>query len=362
MREFQRSNNGRGIVRVLPRRDANLPDEGEKMPRIPDGFLDCVVYLYLSEDEANDGSGIGGSGFLAGVISSDVPTPFWFLYVVTAKHVVMEGSLFVRMTTQEGEKHIYETADNDWICHPDGDDVAVCLVSLDPKKFRFSFIPINDFLRPEQIPISDIGIGDEAFIVGRFINHEGKQRNTPTARTGIISQMPIEPIHIRGIDQECFLVEARSFGGFSGSPVFWRVLPFSGTRKIPNWKHGQIGPPLLGIEVGYVLDWAEVCDSAGRPIMYRGAPAQQVQINTGMMIVVPAWRLVKFLAEGVPMTNRREIERQIREQEKKSPREIVGLTSSKPRNASVSDDDANPNHRSDFTRLVDVAARKKKKD
>jgi hypothetical protein len=276
---------------------------------------------------------------------------------VTAKHVVLEGSLFVRMTTQEGEKYVYETADKDWICHPDGDDVAVCLVSFDPKKFRFSYIPINDFLRLEQIPPLDIGIGDEAFIVGRFINHEGKQRNTPTARTGIISQMPIEPIYIRGIDQECFLVEARSFGGFSGSPVFWRVLPFSGTRKIPNWKHGQIGPLLLGIEVGYILDWAEVCDPAGRPIMHGGVPAQQVQINTGMMVVVPAWRLVKLLLEGEPMAHRREIERQIREQEKKTPRESVALTSAP---GSASANDANPDHLADFTRLVDVAARKKK--
>jgi hypothetical protein len=127
--EFQRSYNGRGIVRVLPAQNPEPSDEGEKMPRIPDGFLDAVVYLYSSEEDAKEGAGIGGSGF-------------------------------------------------------------------------------------KQIPPLDIGIGDEAFVVGRFINHEGKQRNTPTARTGIISQMPIEPIHIRGIDQECFLIEARSFGGF----------------------------------------------------------------------------------------------------------------------------------------------------
>jgi hypothetical protein len=331
------------------------------MPRIPDPFLDCVVYLYLSEEEAKEGSGIGGSGFLAGIISEDVPKPFWYLYVVTAKHVVLEGSLFVRMTTQAGEKYIYETKDEDWVCHPDGADVAVCLVGVNPREVHFSHIPINDFLRLEQIKPLDIGIGDEAFVVGRFINHEGKQRNTPTASSGIISQMPIEPIHIRGVDQECFLVEARSFGGFSGSPVFWRVLPFSGTRKIPNWKHGQIGPLLLGIEIAYILDWEPVCDSAGRPIMHGGVPAQKVQINTGMMVVVPAWRLVKLLLEGDPMTRRREIEKQIREQEKKTPPEVVALTSSRPRGA-ASDDDANPNHLEDFTRLVDVAARKKPKN
>jgi hypothetical protein len=357
MREFQRSHNGRGIIRVLPPQAPQPSDEGEKMPRIPDGFLDCVVYLYPSEDDANEGSGIGGSGFLAGVISDDVPQPFWFLYVVTAKHVVSHGSLFVRMTTTDGKKHVHETKDGDWVCHPDGDDVAVSVISFDPKKFRFSFIPVNDFLREEQIAKSDIGIGDEAFVLGRFINHEGKQRNSPTARTGIISQMPIEPIHMREIDQECFLVEARSFGGYSGSPVFWRVLPFSGMRKIPNWRHGQIGPLLLGIEVGYIYDWSEVCDSAGRPIMHGGSVAQKVQINTGMMIVIPAWRLVKLLLEGAPMAHRQSVEKQIREHTKKT-RGGVAL-SSKTDETSVSADDANPNHLADFTRLVDVAARKR---
>jgi hypothetical protein len=78
VREFQRSHDGRGIIRVLPA--APQPFDGsEIMPRIPDGFLDCVVYLYRSEDEAKEGSGIGGSGFLAGIISDDVPKPFWYL-------------------------------------------------------------------------------------------------------------------------------------------------------------------------------------------------------------------------------------------------------------------------------------------
>jgi hypothetical protein len=308
------------------------------MPRIPDGFLHCVVYLYPSEEDAKEGSGIGGSGFLAGIISEDVSQPFWFLYVVTAKHNISEGSLFIRMTTKQGEKYIHETKEEDWICHPDGDDVAACVVSIDPKNVSFSFIPINDFLRQEQVYPLDIGIGDEAFVVGRFINHEGKQRNSPTARTGIISQMPIEPINIRGIDQECFLVEARSIGGYSGSPVLWRVLPFSGTRKIPNWKHGQIGPLLLGIEAGYIYDWSPVCDSAGR--VRGGSVAQQVQINTGMMVVIPAWRIVNFLLGGSPMTHRRSIEKQIQDEERPSRGDVV--LSSRVGDIPVLDNDTNP--------------------
>jgi hypothetical protein len=50
--------------------------------------------------------------------------------------------------------------------------------------------------------------------------HEGRQKNSPTARFGNIAQMPNEPVIIKRFEQECFLVEARSIGGYSGSPVF----------------------------------------------------------------------------------------------------------------------------------------------
>lgn len=360
MPEFQRSYRGRGIVRMPPQRRPLAADDDLAMGRIPDPFLDCVVHLYPSKEDAEDGSGIGGSGFIAGVISEPLPQPFWFLYVVTAKHVVQEGSVFVRMTTTTGEKFVYETNETNWAYHQAGDDLAVCVISFDPNRFRFNFVPINDFMRKEQCEPLDIGIGDETFIVGRFINHEGKQRNSPTARTGIISQMPLEPINIRGRDQECFLVEARSFGGFSGSPVFWRVLPFSGMRKIKNYQQGQIGPLLLGVEVGYVYDWSPVCDSAGRPIMHGSDPAQQVQINTGMMVVVPAWRLVELLTEGKPLARRRSVEKEVRETLARQAKTRGGVAlSSVPDVSEASADDANPNHLEDFRRLVDVAARKR---
>jgi hypothetical protein len=52
------------------------------------------------------------------------------------------------------------------------------------------------------------------FMVGRVITHEGKQKNLPSARFGNITMMPVEPLrHMRGINQESFVVEMRSIGG-----------------------------------------------------------------------------------------------------------------------------------------------------
>lgn len=76
------------------------------------------------------------------------------------------------------------------------------------------------FLTPQQIIDEDVGIGDDTIMVGRFINHEGKQKNMPTVRFGSIAMMPSEKvISPAGIAQETFLVEIRSLPGYTGSAV-----------------------------------------------------------------------------------------------------------------------------------------------
>ncbi len=281
------------------------------MPRIRDDFLECVIYLYPSWKDAEEGSAIGGSGFLIGVPTENLAQNFWCLYAVTNKHVINDGSRVIRLTTREGDKCIHETEERDWIFHSDGDDLAICLISIDPNKVQFRHISHKELLTKEECERLRVGIGDDVFIVGRFINHEGRQRNSPTARFGSIAQMPLEPIKMGGFDQECFLVEARSIGGFSGSPAFWHVLPFGGgqVRLVTNW---SLGPLLLGVEAGYMYDWLPVCDSAGRPITFQGVISQQVRNNSGMMIVIPAWKLASLLVGDKALAQRHGIEEQVR--------------------------------------------------
>ena len=65
-----------------------------------------------------------------------------------------------------------------------------------------------------------------------------------------------------GFDQESFLVEARSIGGYSGSPVFLFIPAMSSRENVENWyppslvewksgvKYGSLmshGPWLLGV-------------------------------------------------------------------------------------------------------------------
>jgi hypothetical protein len=133
----------------------------------------------------------------------------------------------------------------------------------------------------------DIGLGDETFMVGRFVNHEGIQRNSPSLRWGHISMLPSEPVYHPSNprnEQESFLVEVYSLPGYSGSPVF--VRPFSSPKlklgysieelSAQDCAHAQSGPWLLGVDWGYI-----------------GSHLQA--LHTGMAGVVPAWRLLDLL-------------------------------------------------------------------
>jgi hypothetical protein len=198
------------------------------------------------------------------------------------------------------------TDERAWVRHPAGDDLAVCQILFDPKIYKFHYVNRGSFLDKETISQFNIGPGDDAFVVGRFINHEGKQRNNPTVRFGCVAQMPLEPIRQdTGFDQESFLVEIRSIGGYSGSPVFTHIPRYnSGAYRInTNWEYG---PWLLGVDWGHIHNWEPVRDAAGRPVDPSGPPWRtQVRMNTGMMAVVPAWKLAELLDDGPVAENRR---------------------------------------------------------
>jgi hypothetical protein len=181
------------------------------------------------------------------------------------------------------------------VLHHQGDDLAVYgLPALDKSLHRYKLLsPPDHFITPEIIQELNVGPGDDIFVVGRFINQEGRQRNLPSARFGHLAQMPPEPIRQRRgltfFDQESFVVEARSIGGYSGSPV---MIGFNPTLLRPD--RGDLSTNrvyLLGVGWGYIMDWMPICDQNGSPI----SNGYQVQSNTGMMGVVPAWKLSDLL-------------------------------------------------------------------
>jgi hypothetical protein len=282
---------------------------GERLlPRIPDYALDSVVYLYPSEAAAEDGDQIGGSGFLIVIpIPYTQPALAHVHCVVTNAHVIDAGSMVVRLNTTDGAMTTIALDGAEWFRHPEGDDIAICPIGMDAKFHKFKSMHPNMFLTKEIMEIFDIGPGDDVFVVGRFINREGKQKNIPSVRFGNIAQMPDEPLLLNGgKEQECFLVEGRSIPGFSGAPVFIQIVPEA--PEFPEFPQSlkQYEPkpstnrPKMGFKAGPFLMGIDFCHLFNKDPVVSDASGKQandwhVRSNTGMMGVIPMWRIMDVI-------------------------------------------------------------------
>ncbi len=126
--------------------------------------------------------------------------------------------------------------------------------------------------------------------------------------------MPWEPIVIEGHPQESFLVEALSISSYSGSPVYVyfpqqvdstinpeiKKMVTDGKLKLPGVSSKrvnipmQIGPWLLGVDFCHIRCdeplWSKITK---KPI----SDDSFIKSNTGMMGVVPAWKLHEILED-----------------------------------------------------------------
>ena len=172
-------------------------------------------------------------------------------------------------------------------------------------------------------------------MVGRFINHEGRQQNTPSVRFGNIAMMPKEKIVLKdGHLQECFLVEVRSLPGYSGSAVLiyspcamndmsqrrmgidrGKADLFKGQEGLDAALAHQSpkGPYLLGIDCLHICNTSPVTDKDGKELAYEWRVSQ----NTGMAGVIPTWKILEILNCEVLMKDRqKEAERIAKESSK----------------------------------------------
>ena len=134
------------------------------MPRIDDGILESIAYLYASEAEANAGDKTGGTGFIIGIpIPFQQNAPENLVCLVTNKHVVAHGFTTVRVNTNDGKTDIIPLDQAKWYYHSDGDDIAICPIGLSGKH-KSAFITVGQFISRELAKMLDIGIGDDVFL------------------------------------------------------------------------------------------------------------------------------------------------------------------------------------------------------
>jgi hypothetical protein len=210
------------------------------MPQISKTILDSTFYLYPTEEDAVNGTSMGGTGFLVAYTkmftremgSADIGRPNMHIYGVTNYHVAVrgsnsQGSPVVRLNCLDGTTERFPFDCADWEYVPGGSDVAVVRIPVDPKKHQIGAIPLSQFVSKEHLKWGrQVDTGEDVFMVGRFMDHDGGEVNLPAVRFGNISVLPT-PIHLDefGRDQDLYCIDLHSRSGFSGSPIFsYRTL------------------------------------------------------------------------------------------------------------------------------------------
>jgi hypothetical protein len=277
--------------------------------RVPDQVRKCVVFIGY---KMADGSfRFAGSGLFFGDDSVEPK----YAYIITARHVIdwirehLLIEVWLRVNTKSGGCEWICTDLSRWICSEDPSlDVAICYGSP-TETLDHMILHRHLALTPDIAQTLNVGVGSEVFITGLFANYAGDLRNVPIVRVGNLAAYPEERIPVRGFRQmDAFLIEARSIGGLSGSPVFYHAhgshlgvfRPFAPAWLSPipapqPWAEddakarGMISFYLMGIIHGH---YNQKAIAENEPDAIRN---DIEELNTGIAIVVPVGKILSFI-------------------------------------------------------------------
>jgi hypothetical protein len=283
---------------LCPPKDINM--------RIPHEIVKCVGFISHDQPKPD----YLGTVFLVGVQAEDDPT-YVSLHLVTAKHVaelIDPGPFVIGMNAKDGAKLLLRSGDARWWYHPtEKDSVDVAVTPFCPMAFNdydIEWIPPTVFATDVSIQDAGIGLGDEVFTVGLFTKFSGASRFEPLVRIGNIGMMPADPIPLKGFGKaEAYLIESRSIGGISGSPVFVRPSAHINTRTAKGEATQLVGMApgiqLLGLTHGH---W-------DLPLKFKEAERAEA-LNMGVAIVIPAKKILETLYHPELVQMRKDLKKQ----------------------------------------------------
>ncbi|MGO9397414.1 MAG: hypothetical protein ACLP19_06140 [Xanthobacteraceae bacterium] len=292
-------------------------------------------------------------------------------YFVTAKHLAHEvksDPFLVRMNKKDGTSDNIAVDGLKWIHHPDPTvDVSV-IPFLVPKRagYETTYIQQKFLMTDQKMSDYDIGVGSLTYTVGLFRLLSGEKRNLPITYMGNIAMLPrdekipvvdwTDPNKERIIYVEGYLIAAQSLDGLSGSPVF--VRPESNI----NFAKILTGPGVAEKDVCGLFTQVELLGIwqgswTAKPDEIRAASQEigdSITVPVGTGIVVPYSKLIEVLEMDEAKAGRQWFAQQM-------PAAHVDSVSTRAQKHAPSGEE-NPQHLKDFTRLVDVAARKRTQD
>jgi hypothetical protein len=298
--------------------------------RIPPEVLDSVAFLCIRKDRNGRTENVpGGTAFF--VSTSDREASLrnatddeWaagktWTYVVTARHCIEETThqtIYVRINTKEKFKDI-PTSKDDWFKHDDADVAAILLppgtldvhhLVLEPVSLH-TFVTRDYMFAPSECAYGKgivgyikgayttgempIQLGDDLFFPGLFVQSAGTERNLPIARFGNISRMPslvtLETKARGNINIMAYLAECHSWGGHSGSPVFW-YFDYIAYHPRPVFMVALLGLVSAHFDIER--------ENPGT------MPKQSTKLNSGMAVVTPAENIRELLMRPDVAENR----------------------------------------------------------
>jgi hypothetical protein len=335
---------------VLARWEASL--------RVADFMTKCAIFIGHTRDGEFRPL---GTAFFVGYPLKDGACQ----YLVTAQHIVVgRTDLQIRLNLRNGQSEIFDLPPDQWIFHPDpARTVDVAAMRSHVSLFIYDIVQISlktDSAIDDILDRWDIGIGDEVFFPGLFIHHSGQGRNLPIIRSGTIAAMRDEPIKTSSGSISAYLIEARSIGGHSGSPVFVNMLverpPGVVTpRRAPRPDEEKRGYYLLGLIRGHLRarDTGEYATAI---------PAQDdLWVNSGIATVIPAQDIWDTLNQPELEEERMVAWRASHKENVDVPDSAALPSDASGESAAATKADENPAHREDFNRLVGAASKPKPK-
>lgn len=268
--------------------------------QVPADVLKCVVFLCAEQDGPPS-----GTAFLVGY---DLPSGNGNVgYLITAKHnldrlnQLGNSSVWIRLNVRGGGVAWAEVPLDEWEWHPDDSptnaiDVAVLPVDV-TDQVDYLAHSLSGRVTPDLIQQHEIGIGDEIIMPGLFVHHSKTKSNNPVLRVGNIAAMRSEPVMTKLGPMDAYIVETRSVGGLSGSPVF----AYLGIARMVEGEIKQVSGNrpmylLLGLMHGH---WRA-----------RNDPELAIHdeyVNLGLAMVVPIKRAIEIIERSEHLGRLREL-------------------------------------------------------
>jgi hypothetical protein len=309
--------------------------------RIPSNIKQIVTFVYVEQEKPKDKatgdrlSGLcqdtklessiflcaTGTAFFVGVPDSTNPDQH-YVYLVTAKHVLFDGethSLHQRIVTRlnkrgggvlRGSIPLVSEGEHKTVYFHSDPTVDLAVIPHGWPKSDIldgTYFPENLISDKPSLKTLHIEEGAEVFFTGLFTPHIGTMRNYPIFRFGHLALVTEEKINWNGQLTELYLMESGSYGGNSGSPVFFfldRDRPPEVLRDGPLRLAGVMMGAFLESQLDPLIAESKDGEIKQLEVEGRGISALN-KAKIGIAAVVPSYKLLEVL-HGKELEERRQ--------------------------------------------------------